>query len=112
MPDPLPQELVSLTARSQRLVSIPACVLALKRLVSLDLSDNAIRDLSPTIPDALPHLLSLKLSSNRLAEFRLGGVAGLPSLRVLDLSNNQIRELPGKSIDLFDHIWAETRRAF
>jgi Leucine-rich repeat (LRR) protein len=60
----------------------------------LDLSNNRLSTLSPSISRLFSNLISLDISSNRLTEFPLE-LCSLHRLQVLHAKHNRVKSLPG-----------------
>ena len=92
---PFPSELQRLAVRDCGLLRIDLRILQLKRLTSLSLPGNQIKEL-PLRLSKLSTLSELVLNGNRIKEFPptlcYGGLAS--SLKLLDLSQNEIKLLP------------------
>ncbi|KAL7557056.1 hypothetical protein ACA910_009892 [Epithemia clementina (nom. ined.)] len=63
-------------------------------LIVLDMSYNAIRDMSPV--QVCPHLREIYLANNKLKS--ISGLSGLKELRKLDLGANRIRVMPPEEL--------------
>ncbi|XP_062982453.1 toll-like receptor 7 isoform X2 [Elgaria multicarinata webbii] len=69
----------------------------LSSLENLDISENSLSFLPPSVFDGLPKKLKvLKLANNQLRSFNWGKLDVLKNLLVLDLSNNQLSTVPRK----------------
>lgn len=89
-------QLTELRLAAAQLDALPASLSRLTKLTSLDVSNNAIRSLSPVF--ALSNLEKLQVGSNRLPN--LNGIAALVSLSRLEAAANALRALPADMTSL------------
>ncbi|EQC33201.1 hypothetical protein SDRG_09185 [Saprolegnia diclina VS20] len=88
---------------SNHLTSLPAPLLGLSSLLSLDLTNNSILSL-PSLPwSTWPQLSRLRLASNRLDAFPISWFTALPELSTLTLAENALRtcDVPPRSLRLY-----------
>lgn len=86
------KHLKQLNLDTNKLQMLPTCIVNLKKLEMLNVSNNQIA----TLPHSFSNLSNLKqvyLNSNNFNHFPLQ-LLGLPSLEVVELSNNKITEIP------------------
>ncbi|XP_034488669.1 protein artichoke [Drosophila innubila] len=91
----LESTLMQLKLSQNRLTGLGGMPLVLPELRSLDLSNNNLGEISPTIFSELENLQSLNLSGNHLAPLTPVIFKPLTRLQIIDLSHCSIRQLSG-----------------
>lgn len=82
----LPEEIESLALQSNDISVVPSSVLTLKKLSSLNLAGNRLRDLP--VCDTFPGLRVLQLKFNSLHTPSMENIESCPKLKTLDMSDN------------------------
>ena len=91
LPSTQPEKVATLTLAKKSILRLPAQLAFLKALRRLDLSHNALSDVTPL--SKIPTLSQLKLANNNLQD--LSPLAPLVGLVVLDVGHNQLTSLAG-----------------
>ncbi|CAN7989485.1 unnamed protein product [Ixodes hexagonus] len=85
--------LQDLQLSGNRLADVPNALQFLRFLITLDLSENLITNITNTTLSGMTNLHILRLSGNQIGNMTRGTFQELKSLRRLDLSNNKITAL-------------------
>ena len=109
---PFPSSLRRLGVHSCGMLRIDTKIIQLKNLISLNLSNNQIKELPPSL-NKLTSLAELIVPGNKLKEFPLALCRGTlaTTLKFLDLSNNEINLLPLSFCNLHNLVHLKIDRA-
>jgi tetratricopeptide (TPR) repeat protein len=88
----IPDNIETISARSNRLKNISPAITRLPNLKSLDLEGNRLKEVSATVGD-MKKLEYLNLSDNMIKELP-DAIGELQNLKYLDLSGNRLKALP------------------